>query len=550
MKKSMIVLVCMMLFASLLLLACGQQTTPATSTAPTTQSPTSPVVSTPASSTPVVAPSPVISTTPATGKQQYGGVLRIITSATPLILGDPVSITDFGSVMSVIPCLEALVNSDNAGQIHPVLATDWSIADDGKSITFHLRKGVKFHDGTDFNAAAAKWNLDRYMASGQAPQWTGIDVIDDYTIRLNVKSYQNTLLNALEASAGWMVSPTAAEKNGLDWIRLNPVGTGPFKFKNFVRDASLEYSRFDNYWDQGKPYLDGVQFLFIVDANTANIAFQAGAGDALRSPNETVSFELIQRGYKYEKRPGPLMSFIPDSKHTNSPFSNIKVRQAISYAIDRKSIAATLGKGMWEVANQPAAAWQFGHIDTDAYAYNPAKAKQLLAEAGYPNGFTTTIITSNTFAQEPLLAIQANLAAIGINAKLDVVANASWNEKVMKGWDNALIYVTQGVTQTNYASFLSLYFGASATRYPVLQKPAGLTDLIDKALAARDFETEKALCQQAVKMLVDDCTTIPLYIMSENYILQDYVHDTYFSNLGGSGFRWSPQTAWMEKVSK
>jgi peptide/nickel transport system substrate-binding protein len=475
----------------------------------------------------------------------------MIASSSPLFIGDPSLGVDATSMGCEIPSMEALLNSDNSGKLNPVLATSWTVAPDGKSITFNLRKGVKFHDGTDFNAAAAKWNMERFMAAvpGMVPLWTGVDVIDDYTIKLNLKAFQNTLYNDLEAPPGLMVSPTAAQKNGLDWMKTNEAGTGPFMVKSFSRDVSLVYTRFENYWGD-KPYLDGITTTFIPDANTARTAFEAGQQDVFSSNSDAVAADLIKKGYLLDNRPSTLMVLVPDSKHDTSPLSKLAVRQAISYAIDRDSIVKTLGYGFWEVANQHNASYQFGRIDPSQvpYKYDPAKAKQLLAAAGYPNGFSTTIIYTLTFGNsDPLLAIQASLKEIGINVTLNQVEFAAWNNFVNKGWDNGMVWATQGVTQTNYSSFLSLYYSATTYRYPVMAKSTALTDVVTQALATPDLATEKTLCQQAVKMLVDDCTTIPTYVMKANYLLQKNVHDTRFSNLGGAGFRWSPQTAWLSK---
>jgi ABC-type transport system substrate-binding protein len=452
--------------------------------------------------------------------------------------------------MCSIPAIETLVSTDNAGVFHGVLATDWTVAPDSKSITLNLRKGVKFQDGTDFNAAAAKWNLDRYYAvfKGSSPtsQWNGVDVVSDYSVRINLKSFVNTLLGGLDSSAGMMISPTAFQKNGADWAKLNPVGTGPYIFKSFSRDVDVEYTRFDGYWG-GKPFLDGVNMIMVADATTAQVFFQSGGADVLSSGSDNVTYSLMQKGYNVEKRPGPMMTLIPDSKHTTSPFSDINVRQAVEYAIDRQGIANTLGFGLWEPVNQPVAAYQFAHIDNVPYTYDVAKAKQLMAASNYPKGFKTSLIASNIFGTNALIVIQAELAAIGITADIKIMEFAAWNDIVSKGWDNSLLWGTQGATFTNYVSFLSLYYAANATRYPVLAKPAALEDLINKAAATPDYATEKSLCQQAVQLLVDDATTIPVYIAPASYVLNNNVHDTHFDSLAGAGFRWSVQTAWLSK---
>jgi peptide/nickel transport system substrate-binding protein len=561
MNKRGYLLIAILLVLSLALIACSSQpsattSAPPTSTIPTATAPstssTTPTTAPPSSTVPptTINPTPTTTTPAPAGGQQYGGVLRIIFTGGPLTMGDPTLLTDSASIMAVIPCIQTLVTSDNSGVFHGVLSTSWTVAADGKSITFALRKGVKFHDGTDFNAAAVKWNLDRYYAifKGVSPtsQWNGVDVVDDYTVRLNLKTFQNDILNGLEASAGMMVSPTAGQKNGPDGMKLNPVGTGPYQYKAFSRDVSLDFVRFDGYWG-GKPYLDGIKFIFVADGTTAQLAFQSGVSDIVSTSTDSVTADLIKKGYILEKRPGPMMNLIPDSKHTTSPFSDIKVRQAVSYALDRQGMANTLGYGLWEVVNQPNAAYQFGHIANVPYTYDLAKAKQLIKDSGFPNGFKTSIIASSTFSKDPLVAIQAQLQAIGIIADLKLVEFSSWNDYVNKGWDNSLLWATQGATQTNYVSFLKLYYAADATRYPVLAKPAGLGDLIVKAAATSDYATEVSLCQQAVKLIVDDCTAIPVFIQSASYILNTNVHDTHFDSLAGAGFRWSAETAWLSK---
>jgi peptide/nickel transport system substrate-binding protein len=560
-KTRVCLLLAVLVIIILALVACSSPTTPPpSSSAPASKPPVTtappPVTAPPSSAAPtasvLVPPTLRPTASEATaGTQKSGGTLRLILASSPLFLGDPALGVDVSSIYSYIPSIEALVNSDNSGKMNGVLATAWTVAPDGKSIVFNLRKGVKFHDGTDFNAAAAKWNMDRFMTAnkGTVPLWTGIDVVDDYTIKLNLKSFQNTILNDLESVAGMQVSPTAGQKNGVDWMKLNEAGTGPFTLKSFSRDVNEQYTRFDGYWG-GKAFLDGISIQFIADANTARAALESGAADVFNSNTDAIVFDLVKKGYKLENRPGPLMVLVPDSKHDTSPLSKPGVRQAISYAIDRDSMAKSLGYGYWEVENQLSASYQFSHLDASQvpYKYDPTKAKQLLTAAGYPNGFTTSIIYTTTFGNsDPLMAIQSNLKDIGITANINLLQFAAWNDVVLKGWDNGMVWAVQGATDTNYAAFLNRYYSATATRYPVLAKPAGLTDLIDQALTTADYATEKSLCQKALKLLTDDCTTVPTYISSANYVMQKYVMDTKFSNLGGAGFRWSPQTAWLNK---
>jgi ABC-type transport system substrate-binding protein len=181
-------------------------------------------------------------------------------------------------------CMEPLLHADGKGGGVPWLAESYKIADDLMSITFTLRKDVKFHDGTDFNAQAAKWNLDNHIAqkSTYAQYWASVEVIDDYTLKVNFTMWVNTILSGFADSPGaWMVSPTAFEKNGKDWMRDNPVGTGPFKFVSFQRDVGYTVEKNPDYWIKGRPYLDGIEILYVADPLTQKAAMQAGEADML-----------------------------------------------------------------------------------------------------------------------------------------------------------------------------------------------------------------------------------------------------------------------------
>jgi peptide/nickel transport system substrate-binding protein len=525
------ILILVVLFAGLLSACASKTTTPATTT-------TQPTTTTATSTTP--APT-----------QQYGGTLRIITSTPPLSnIGDPTVIrTSFGSIMAVIPVFEALVVFDNGGVPHGVLATSWTVAADKSSITFNLRKGVKFHDGTPFNATAAKWNLDRFLAANVSTTatWSGVTAVDDSTIRIDLKSYQNTILNGLEGTTGMMISPTNFQTNGAAYAGSHPVGTGPYKFSSLVPDTSVEYVRFDDYWG-GKPFLDGVKFLVITDATTAQMTFLAGQADVLASASDANTADLASKGYTIQTRPGAGMLLLPDSAHPTSPVSNVNVRQAIAYAIDNAAIAKAIGYGYWTPSTVLATPQQFGYVAGIGYQpQNVDKAKQLMAAGGFPNGFSCTLYTASNLANDPLQSIQTYLKAIGITATIETDSYAAWTDLANKGWNNGMMWMTFGATDTNYASYLDRYFGKNTVAYPSVAKPAGLQDLIVQALATPDFNTEKTLCQQCVTILTNDCTGIPIYIGDASYALQKNVHDTGFDQLGGSGFRWTVQKAWMGK---
>ncbi len=449
----------------------------------------------------------------------------------------------------IFPVTQTLVNHDKEGKVIGELAEDWEIAPDGKSVTFYLRKGVKFHDGTDFNAEVAKWCLEQYWAnkSPYTSSWESLEVIDTYTLRLNVTEYTNSLLTNLGGTPGIMYSRAAVEKNGIEWAKYNPVSTGPFKFVSWVRDTSMEFERFDDYWGD-RPYLDRIKLVLVADPMTGAMALQAGEADIMILENVQVQGpDLEKKGYKVALGRVGLMLFVGDSKNPDSPFADQRVREAVEYAIDRQAISDALGKGYWEPCFQACPSWGYGYVPGfQGRQYNPAKAKQLLAEAGYPNGFKTRFITEDMFDDEPLLAAQANLSAVGIEADLEKVTHAKYNEYYYKGWNNALFYSTQGLVTPNYAAFMDLFWGEFSLRYPSLYKPQKMLDSIAQAIKAIDYEDEVALSREATQIIYDEAVAIPLWTFVHGNAIAPYVHDTEWGEYKSPSY-WNFHTTWKSK---
>jgi peptide/nickel transport system substrate-binding protein len=213
---------------------------------------------------------------------QYGGILKIVDvaeGAQPL--GSPWDVRGIDSKL-VHPVLDPLVREDINGNYHPWLATGWKIDQAKNTITVSLRKGVKFHDGTDLNATVVKWCIEQAMAAKQLINFLSVDVIDDYTFRVNLKQYQNNVLSSLAGSPTYPVSPLTFEKKGKEFAMWNPVGTGPFKFVSYERGSKLTFTKWEGYWQKGKPYLDGIEYLFIRDEMTQQAAMRASGPEKLQ----------------------------------------------------------------------------------------------------------------------------------------------------------------------------------------------------------------------------------------------------------------------------
>jgi peptide/nickel transport system substrate-binding protein len=189
---------------------------------------------------------------------RYGGTLRLSDYGNGASIGWPAKMLPVVSMRQASPTVEPLFRTDNTGKPAPWLATGFTNDVVAKTLTLTLRKGIKFHDGTDFNAEAVKWNLDQCMSakSSGTEMFKSIDVIDDYTVRIHLSDWDSTLTGNLAQPLGMMISPTAYKKNGQEWCAKNPVGTGPFQFVSWEKDVRTISKKFDGYWQKGKPYLD------------------------------------------------------------------------------------------------------------------------------------------------------------------------------------------------------------------------------------------------------------------------------------------------------
>ncbi|MDE3077091.1 MAG: ABC transporter substrate-binding protein, partial [Chloroflexota bacterium] len=468
----------------------------------------------------------------AAGQPQRGGILKVVENAEGgAPIGVPWQIQGIDTKLPK-PAIETLLRETPKGEYVPWLAEKWNVDTAKKTITLTLRQGVKFQDGTDFNAEAVKWNFQHAVtakASEAVTHWKSFDVVDDHTLRINADIYRNDFLNTLSGfTTSGMISPTAFDKNGLDWAKSHPVGTGPFKLKTFERGSKLEFEKWDGYWKKGLPYLDGVQYLFIRDAMTQQAAMQTKGEqrvDVLSSTSGQQAATMKSLGLVVLSMPVGPVSLIPDSKDADSPLSKLQVRKAISYAIDRDAIVKARGFGYW----QPA--FQVPNVNTPGYVssytgekYDPAKAKQLLSEAGFASGFKTTIVIMPALVdKDAMTAVQRYLGAVGIQVDLQTPDNGGYTKmRFGGGWKNGfLAQHTRDLATFNIT--YGFYMPEVTKQFPPLKRPAGLLDKL--AESQKTASPEAKLGEDLTKMLIDDETIIPIYYVNEMYILQPNVHD-------------------------
>jgi len=492
--------------------------------------------------TPAPTPTPKPAPTPA-GAPKYGGTLRMgDVSMPPGSIGWPADPLFSMTGVALPAMIESLVDLDKAGVMLPKLATNWDIASDLKSVTMTLRQGVKFHDGSDFNAAVAKWNIETMIAAHATSlaAFVSVDVIDDYTIRINLTNYTNTVPTGL--SSTFMVSKAAFDKNGMEWMRMNPVGTGPFKFVSYEPTVSIKTTKFEGYWQKGKPYLDAVEIIFIADPMTRAAAFEADEVDIISSDPTKTEYDLQQKGYPVLSTFPGIFCMVPDTRNADSPLKDIKVRQAVEYAIDREDIAK-LGYGFW------APVYQYSIPDTPSYIkdlparlHDPEKAKKLLAEAGV-EGLNINLYGSQMVDNDVFVAIQDYLAKVGITAEVVVADAGMYREFQMKGWENGFVCGPFSC-DLNLNISLNFIWTTNSPFVAGMQKTDELDNIYNAASATKDLEPE--LIQKAPQYIFDTVMFIPVYLTSRGSVLKPFVRDTglytYFQFMN-----WDPASAWLDK---
>ncbi len=494
----------------------------------------------------VVTPTPL----PKTGGTVNYGLLFSPSSMDPHIG------SSWDLAVAVANVYDPLVNTDSSGNLAPGLAQSWTVSPDARSITFKLRQGVKFHDGTPFNAAAVKFSLDRIadpktqseFAISLIGSYTSTEVLDDYTARVNfVRPYAPFLAN-LSLPYLAMVSPAAVAKWGADY-QMHQVGTGPYIFKEYVPDQTLTLVRNPDYnWappsaqHQGAAYLDQIVFKFIPDESARIKALQAGDVNVARELPPEQAPQLAQDpqfSLLVTAEPGQTLQFFMNTKR--APLDDLRVRQALLYAIDPRIAANTIFQGYFPVAYGPLAQNTLGYDPSlkDMYPYDLAKAKALLQDAGWvdngsgvrqKNGTTLTldVIVQNWGHIEELSQLmQGELQQVGVKLNLQMMSFPAALQAVSDGKYDLSPYGGGGWDPDVLASYFrsDAYFNWSKV------SDAGLDKLLDQAGSQMNGDARVKLYQQAQQVIMKNALIIPMLsdgqIVGINHRIKGLTYDRY-----------------------
>jgi peptide/nickel transport system substrate-binding protein len=362
---------------------------------------------------------------------------------------DPAYVDDGESSKVIVNIYEGLLKyKQGSTELEPCLADSWTISNDGLVYTFKLHQGIKFHDGTTFNAEAVKYSVDRQLppnATQDMPYASftfgpvkKVDVVDDYTVRFTLNTpYTPFLANLAMSLAAPIVSPTAARKSNGN-LNENPVGTGPFKFVKWDKAQSITLVSNDDYWGD-KPKISKLIFKFTKENSVRASELASGAVDAIDGidPNDVKMLEGKKMSIFKDKGMNINYMYFNCSR---APFNDPKLRQAVTYAINRDELVKYLYQGYADLANSPLPSFMPGfNKNVKPYGYDPEKAKALLKQLGKENLKVKMITYSNprpynsVNGQKLAEAIQGYLAKVGINATIDVYEWTDYKKRVGNG---------------------------------------------------------------------------------------------------------------------
>ncbi|RWR05037.1 ABC transporter substrate-binding protein [Siminovitchia fortis] len=449
---------------------------------------------------------------------------------------DPITVTDGESLIVTHQILETLVKYEKeTADIVPGLAKDWEVSDDGTTYTFELEEGVKFHDGTDFNADAVVKNFERWMNGKDeaefpyfVSQFGGfkgeeaavikeVKAVDENKVEFTLFRPQAPFLKNLAMTPFGISSPAAIEKFGDKYIE-NPVGTGPFKFESWKRNDTITVVKNEDYWKEGLPKLDKVIFKVITDNSARLNALIKGEVDLIDGLNPSdVEKVKADSNLQIFERPSMNIGYLGFNVE-KEPFDNKKVRQAISHAINKQAIIDNFYEGTAEPAKNPIPPSINGYNDEiEDYEFDLDKAKKLLEEAGFKDGFKMDLWAMPVprpympNGQKVAEAIQADLEKLNIEVNIVSMEWGTYLEKVrdgeapmfMLGWtgdngdaDNFLYALLDkdSIGSNNYSRYAS----------------EDVHKLLIEAQTETDEDKRSELYKEALEIIHDDAPWVPL----------------------------------------
>ena len=424
---------------------------------------------------------------------------------------------------------DPLVMKDpETGEIVPSLATEWEWLDD-THLQMKLRENVTFHDGTPFTAEDVKFTIGRFATGSATSSLYGpfdaenTEIVDDHTIIIAFSTPYAPALNFLTNPRALIVCKSWVEANGEEALNQNANGTGPFKFKEWIIGSSATFERNDNYWGEG-PSFKTLVIRFIIEDSARMIALETGEIDLANGLQDADITRVLNgevEGIHGYAVPGYKMWYLGFNDDFE-PFQHYEVRQAIAHAVDWEVAVETAAGRTGNIATSSVASTVWGYQEQGTYEYDPELSKQLLAEAGYPDGFDVTIIHEELpYIIRLVEVIQQELAEVGINVTIQVVDTATWSEITMLG--NADLSVGSMTANTGDPAHAYSQLVGSSANITFSWDDEEFNRLCNEALVELD-ETRRAEIYAEVQQYVyETAGHIPMYEGVITYGAHDYI---------------------------
>ncbi len=444
-------------------------------------------------------------------KPVYGGSIIIAQGVEPPGL-DPTTATSAAIPRVVYSnVFEGLAKIDRSGKIAPALAREYRISKDGKEYTFLLKRGVKFHDGKSFDAEDVKFTFERLMdektGTAHREYYKDIDsvqVVNSHAVRIKLKNVNSMFLFNLARPDSIIVN-----KQTVDKIKSAPVGTGPFKFVEWMPGDHITLTKFGDYHRKGIPYLDKVTFKFIGDPSAQIASLKAGDIDAIAYDVSPENALLLEKDPKFKVLNGYTTSkVILSTNNSRKPFNDVRIRRAMAYAIDRSALIKGAMSGYGVPIGSHMDPGNPYYIDlTKIYPYNPQKAKQLLTDAGYPNGFEAVIKLPERYAYARRTGeiITDMLSQVGIKLKIELTEWGQWIDRVFNNADYDL-------TVIGHAEPLDINIYANP-KYYFRYDSSKFQETLKKAEMEADPKIRKEPYIACQKIITEDAVNGFLYVL-------------------------------------
>lgn len=476
-----------------------------------------------------------------TGIPAAADTLRVAMGYDPLSL-DPIASSDNGSIWTQLLIYDTLVRPDRTGEgLEPGIAESWSVSEDGLALTFNLRE-AQFSDGTPVTAEDVQFSIERAASEGSSwgrfyRAFTGFEIVDDRQIVITLTEPFTPGFNNLALFAAAILPKAQVEERG-DAFFDAPVGSGPFMLTNWTRGARIVLEKNPHYWQEGKPYVEEAVLEIVAEPSARVIKLEAGEVDVALDPPLNQLRDLDAKDGISVGQIIPYRADFVQLNTTREPFDDVRVRQALNMAIDKDALVQGVLYGAGESAASAMPVMAHADPDLSPWPYDPEKARELLAEAGYGDGFQAQLLVDSGAAtsRNAAVALQAMLQQVGVGVQLQMLEGGTqWETTKSGNYDMSVSYTTSDTIDPDQIIGFVGVNPERANAYHTEWQSERLNELYAQERTTPDGDERGEMFREMIQILHDEAPYIFLYHPASAWAARDHVKD--FQILPTSNFR-------------